>query len=202
MRKKKQPANPVRYLNNILDIQDYLKCNNERDYVLFVLGIATGYRAGDLVKLKVRDVKEALRNGYFYILEEKKEKSKSIKKVNLKPREAEVVPNLAKVLRNYIKNKKDYEFMFQSRKGINKHIQVSRVSRILKGAGEYFGLKNISAHSLRKTYAYNIYIESDHNIEAVRELLNHSTAKYTRKYIGLDREQLSKYVNKLNGLIR
>jgi len=202
MRKKKQPANPVRYLNNILDIQDYLKCNNERDYVLFVLGIATGYRAGDLVKLKVRDVKEALRNGYFYILEEKKEKSKSIKKANLKPREAEVVPNLAKVLRNYIKDKKDYEFMFQSRKGINKHIQVSRVSRILKDAGEYFGLKNISAHSLRKTYAYNIYIESDHNIEAVRELLNHSTAKYTRKYIGLDREQLSKYVNKLNELIR
>ena len=52
-------------------MQDYLRAKNERDYVLFVLGITTGYRAGDLVTLKVRDVKQAILQGRFIILEGK-----------------------------------------------------------------------------------------------------------------------------------
>lgn len=202
MRKKKQPSKPITDKTLLFDIQDYLKSKNERDYVLFVLGVSTGYRAGDLVKLKVRDVREALNNEFFYILESKKENARNIKKENLKPRQAEILPKVSKILKNYIKNKRDYEFMFQSRKGINQHIEVSTVSRTLKKAGEYFGLKNISAHSMRKTYAYSIYIESECNIEAVRELLNHSSSRYTRAYIGLDREDLRKYVNKINDFIR
>lgn len=198
---RKRPSNPIKDRQKVLDIQDYLKCKNERDYVLFVLGIATGYRAGDLVELKVRDIKEALDYGYFVIMENKKENSKNIKKENKKPRQVIVVAKLAKILKKYITGMKDYEYLFQSRKWDNSHILVSRVSEILKEAGEKFGLRNISAHSMRKTYAYKIYIESKCNLALVQEMLGHSSPKTTKLYLGLDREAFDKYSDFLNDLI-
>lgn len=198
---KKRPSNPIKDRQNVLDIQDYLKAKNERDYVLFVLGIVTGYRAGDLVELKVRDIKEALDYGYFVIMENKKENTKNIRKENMKPRQVKVVVKLQKILKKYIANMKDYEYLFQSRKGENNHILVSHVSRILKEAGEKFKLHNISAHSMRKTYAYKIYVESEFNIVAVKEMLGHSSVEITKLYLGLDRETFDNYSDFLNDLI-
>lgn len=185
---KKRPARPITSTEKVLDIQDYLKYRNMRDYVLFLLGVTTGYRAGDLVKLKVRDIKEAIRKKEFVIYEGKKMNSKNIREKNRKPRIVELIPELAKVLKDYIENKKEYEYIFISRKGRNRPIGVQAVSNILKDAGEYFGLYEITAHSMRKTYAYKIYIESDKDIVAVKELLGHSSIEETKRYIGLDRE--------------
>ena len=58
-------------------------------------------------------------------------------------------------LQQYTKELNDYDYMFPSRKG--GYIQVKRVSQILKEAADYFGIMKISAHSMRKTYAYRIY---------------------------------------------
>lgn len=197
----KRPANPIKQPSKVLDIQDYLKERNERDYVLFLLGVTTGFRAGDLVVLQIRDVKAALKAGYFRIMEGKKANSKNIRKSNRVPREAVVVSKLEKVLKNYITGKKDYEYMFPSRKGSYDHIGVARVSTILKEAGEAFGLDNITAHSMRKTYAYRIFIESDYNIVVVKEMLGHSSIEETKRYLGLDRRDYDNYSRSLNSLI-
>lgn len=201
MKKKKRPADPIKNRDRILDVQDYLRYRNERDYVMFVLGISTGYRAGDLVNLRVRDIKQALRDGYFSILEGKKANSKNIRKENRKPRRVKIVSKLERILKNYIKDKKDYEFILKSRKGSNEHISVAHVSRILKEAAECFGLDNITAHSMRKTYAYFIYQESDKDIVVVKEMLGHSSIEETKAYIGLDRELYDNYSDKLNNII-
>lgn len=197
---RKRPANPIKQPSKVLDIQDYLREQNERDSVLFVLGVATGYRAGDLVALQVRDVKEALRAGYFRIMESKKLNTKKIRKSNRIPREVVIVTKLEKLLKIYIKDKKDYEYMFPSRKGSG-HIGVARVSTILKEAGEAFGLDNITAHSMRKTYAYCIFVESNYNIEVVREMLGHSSIEETKRYLGLNRQDFDNYSKSLNALI-
>ena len=87
----KRPADPVKNKEDLKYIQQYLlydggtsitdkkRARNERNYILFVLGISTGYRAGDIVGLTVKDIKVALNKGYFEILESKKEKNKRIK---------------------------------------------------------------------------------------------------------------------------
>ncbi len=199
---KKKPAKPIKERDTVLDIQDYLKYKNERDYILFILGIATGYRAGDLVGLKVRDVRVALSRGYFEILEGKKVHSSNIRKENIRPRVAKIIANLDVLLTEYIKDKKDYEYMFQSRKGKNKPITVNHVSRILKAAGLEFGLQNISAHSMRKTFAYKIFVESGYNLTLVKEMLGHRSEEETKRYIGLDKETYDKYSDSLNNLIR
>lgn len=122
---RKEASKPIKDIEQLKDIRDYLKAKNERDYVLFMLGIMTGYRAGDLVSLKVRDIKEALEVGKFIILESKKKNSNNIKEKNKRPRKAEIIPELDKILREYIRNKSDYEYMFPSRKG-NSYINVEQ----------------------------------------------------------------------------
>lgn len=199
---RKRPSKPIKSNERVKDIQDYLKCKNYRDYVLFTVGITTGYRAGDLVTLRVRDIKEALRRKEFIVYEGKKMNSKNIREKNKKPRIVEIRPKLADILKDYIKNKKDYEYIFQSRKGNNQHIGVQAVSNILKEAGEYFYLNDISAHSMRKTYAYKIYIESDKDIVAVKELLGHSSIEETKLYIGLDKEKYHQYSKSLDDFLR
>ncbi|QUI25841.1 tyrosine-type recombinase/integrase [Vallitalea pronyensis] len=190
-------------IKHVHDVQEYLKANGEngeRNHVLFVLGISTGYRAGDLIQLKVRDVKRALRMGYFEILEGKKRNAYNIREQNIKPREVNIPRKLDQILRTYINNKNSYDYMFKSRKGMEP-IQVSQVSRILRDAGLYFGLKNITAHSMRKTYAYRIYVNSDYDIMVVKEMLGHSSIEETKRYIGLDRELYAKYSDTLNDMI-
>lgn len=199
---RKRPAKPIRSTTLVLDIQDYLRYKNERDYILFIIGITTGYRAGDLVKLKVRDVNEAIRRSEFTIYEGKKFNSKNIREINRKPRTVELLPKVARILKAYIKDKRDYDYMFPSRKGINQNIGVQAVSNILKEAGKYFGLNDISAHSMRKTYAYKIYIENDCDIVAVKELLGHRSIEETKLYIGLDREKYHQYSKSLNDFVR
>jgi integrase len=200
--RKKRPARPIKNIEQVLDIQDYLKYRNQRDYILFLVGVTTGYRAGDLVKLKVRDIKDALKRKEFTIYEGKKMNSKNIKEKNRRPRIVEVIPEMEKILKDYIQDKKDYEYIFPSRKGVNKPIGVQAVSNILKEAANYFGLQDISAHSMRKTYAYKIYIASDKDINAVKELLGHRSTDETKRYIGLDRELYHQYSKSLGDFVR
>lgn len=199
---RKRPSKPITSTQKVLDVQDYLRYKNERDYVLFVLGITTGYRAGDLVELRVRDIKEALRRLEFTIFEGKKRNCKNIREKNRKPRTVEIRPKVGKILREYIKNKKDYEYVSQSRKGVNNHIGVQAVSNILKEAAGYFGLYDITAHSMRKTYAYKIYINSGKDIVAVKELLGHSSIEETKKYLGLDKERYHEYSKALDDFVK
>ena len=54
------------------DIQDYLKYYNERDYIIFIIGLRTGYRMQDIVDLKIKDIKKALVECRF-VIEEKRD---------------------------------------------------------------------------------------------------------------------------------
>ena len=192
---KKMPADPIKRIDDIHYIQAYIKAQNKthshRNYILFILGITTGYRVGDLVTLRVKDIKRALSYGYFQIEEGK---TKKIRKVP-------IVPNLKKELKDYIKNKKDYEYMFYSQKGRN--LGVKGVTDILKEDAEDLKLRdiNLSAHSLRKTFAYRVWMENGKDIFYVKELLGHSTVEYTKRYLGLDIELYGRTLSSLNNLI-
>lgn len=48
---------PIRDMELVNDIADYLKGRSERDYMMFLFGIYSGLRISDILKLRVRDVK-------------------------------------------------------------------------------------------------------------------------------------------------
>lgn len=167
----------------------------ERNLTLFLLDVATGYRVQDLVDLTIADIREALTNGYFEIQEKKqynawkthiKKNPRSTKKIPEK-RKHDIAPQLENILRNYIKGKKKSEYAFPSQKGFgSKHISAKAYSDILKKVAndKEINLKNITGHSLRKTYARRLY-EATNDLEYVRIALGHASIEVTKVYLGL-----------------
>ena len=65
-----------------------------------------------------------------------------------------------------------------------------QIQKHLQAACEFLGLSGISTHSFRKYFATQIYINNGYNIELVRQLLQHSSAAVTQKYIGIQQKQV------------
>ena len=168
--------------------------NKDRNLMLFLLGVATGYRTQDLVNLTIGDIKEAIKNNKFIIQEQKqynawKTHMRKYPKSNKKkppPRETPIGNNLKKVLKEYVKNKANSEYAFKSNKG-NSYITQKSYSKILTKVGSELGLKNISGHSMRKTYAHRLY-EATKDVEYVRIALGHTNIETTKRYLGLNHE--------------
>lgn len=174
---------PIRDLETIKDIQDYLKGRNKRNYLLFTFGIFTGLRISDILKLRVRDVKG---KRFVYIREQKTGKEKKFPIHN----------KLRKDLAEYVEDKEDYEFLFQSNKGENTPITRVQAYRILTGVGEKFGLDNIGTHTLRKTFGYHMYRQTQ-DVATIMEILNHSDTSITLRYIGITQNEQVKAYSKL-----
>lgn len=135
---------PIRDIEVVQDIADYLRTRSERNYVLFIFGIYTGLRISDILTFRVRDVKN---KEVLYLREQKKNRERKIM----------MHKDLKLVLNEYIQDKEEYEYLFTSRKGKNTPIRKDSAYRILKDAANAFGLPCIGTHSMRKTYGYHIY---------------------------------------------
>lgn len=166
----------------------------ERNKIIFLIGVATGYRLQDIVNLTIGEIKESLEDGKFVIREQKQYKAwlsfiKRNPKSNRKPpkpREAIIKSNLRKVLVIYCKGKAKSQYAFESnKKGC--HISQQSYSKILAEVGKSLGIKNISGHSLRKTYATRLY-EYTRDLEFVRRSLGHKSIETTKVYLGIEDE--------------
>lgn len=179
---------PIRDKKIIEDMKVYLKSKNERDYVLFMIGINTGLRIGDILTLKVGDVKE-----------------EEIELVETKTKKLKTVPintSLRRALKPYIKGKSDDEYLILSRqkdnKGVRKHINRSTAYRIIKDAARKCGFKkNCGTHTMRKTFGYMHY-KKHGNIAALQKIFNHDKELTTYIYIGLEKDYLDSTIMDLN----
>lgn len=165
---------PIRDMNMVLDIADYLKRINDRDYIMFMFGIYSGLRISDILPFRVRDVRN---KNYIMIREQKTGKEKKF------PINKELSPMLAA----YIIDKPDYEFLFKSKQGRNKPITRQQAYNILSKAGQKFGLESIGTHTLRKTFGYHMY-QQTHDVVTLKEIFNHSDVTVTLRYIGITQD--------------
>lgn len=174
---------PIRDMNLVLDIADYLRSHNERNYVMFMFGIYSGLRISDILPFRVRDVKD---KDYIYIREKKTDKEKRFA----------INDDLKEILCEYIDGKKDYEYLFKSQKGKNRPITRQRAYEILNDAAETFGLSEIGTHTLRKTWGYHTY-QQTHDIVTIKEILNHADISISLRYIGINQDSKDKVMKKL-----
>lgn len=175
---------PIRDMDLVLDVADYLKAKNKRDYVLFMFGIYTGLRISDMLKLRVRDVRE---KDYIYIREKKTGKEKRF------PINGELKP----VIVDFIRDRKDFEFLFKSPNYPNKAISRQQAYNILTNAGKAFGESAIGTHTLRKTFGYHMY-QQTHDAVTIKEILNHSDISTTLRYIGINQDNKDKAIKGLS----
>ena len=165
---------PIRTKEKLDDMKWSLKkwCG-ERDYILFLIGINTGLRVGDILKLKVADVKKKK----FILIYEGKTKKK--REVNL--------INIYDELHEYISTV-DSEWLFPSRKG-DKAISPTQAYRQLNKAAEMVDIESVGLHTLRKTFGYWFYKQTK-DIAKLQSILNHDKPDVTLLYIGITKEEI------------
>ena len=98
--------------------KEYLKEKNERNYILFVMGINTGLRISDILKLKVGDVQ----GSHISMREMKTGKQKRI----------QITSSLKRELKWFNEGREVEEYLLKSRKGKNRPIGRSMAYKILK----------------------------------------------------------------------
>lgn len=167
---------PIRDKEVINEIKKYLKVTNERNYILFLLGINTGLRISDILNLRVRDVQ-----GWNIFIRAKKTK---------KIQEIKMPADLKKALRDYTKGKPSNEYLIKSRNGKNKPITRGMAYVILNQIADRYGLERIGTHSLRKTYGYHFYKQFK-DVASLQQMLNHTDPKETLRYIGITQDNLN-----------
>lgn len=151
----------------------------DRNYMILVLGINLAFRIEDILQLKVDNFK----NGGVYTREFKTNKEQSF----------ELHPSLQKDIENYINrnNLIEGEYLFRSRKGINKPITRQRAWQIIKGLADNVKVNYpVGCHSLRKYFGRKYY-EQTGDIIGLKEMLNHSSETVTLLYICWDNDDKS-----------
>ena len=168
---------PIRDSDTVHAVGKELKAKNERDYIMFMVGIYSGLRISDILKLKIKDVKS--RNS-INIREKKTGKQRMFEINNALKRELE----------KYIADKDTSEYLIKSKKGCNKPLDRSQAYRILNKVGKQFKLEAIGTHTLRKTFGYHFYKQTK-DIVTLQQIFNHSDPSVTLRYIGIEQEDIN-----------
>ena len=169
---------PIRDSETVRNIADYLKANNIRNFIMFFIGIYSGLRISDILKLRVSDVKGKDR---INIREKKTNKQKNLS----------INPVLKREINIYCEGKKLNEYLIPSREGINKPLGRCQAYLIMKEIGKKFNIPDLGTHTLRKTFGYHYY-KKYKDVAMLQEIFNHSSPSITLKYIGINQESIDK----------
>ena len=173
---------PIRDLKQIETIKKLLKLQNLRDYCLFVLGINSGLRISDLLKLMISDIIEDGKIKDRIRLREKK--TNKFKDFPLSEKAKQAIKEYLKT-RNY----KEDEPLFMSRKN-NGFLLRGKAYKIINNVAKAVGIKEkIGTHTLRKTFGYHAY-NNGYDITIIQKLFNHSSPSVTLRYIGITQDEL------------
>lgn len=177
----KKTVEPIRKLKDIQAIKKILS-DKPRELLLFTLGINNGLRAGDLLNLKVSQVKNSQIGDSIPITENKTGK-KNVLVINKPSFDA---------LENFFKHvdKKDEDYLFSGRKG-NDPITIPSLNRLIKNWTDSINLKGkFGTHTLRKTWGYIQRTEFGVPIEKITQRYLHSSPAVTMVYLGLQTQEV------------
>lgn len=175
---------PIRDAGRVNDIKNYLKKENERNYIMFLIGTNTGLRISDILNLKIKDVK----NKQFITLREKKTRKQQTIKLN------KVVK---RELKDYCKDKDPNDYLIKSRQGTNTPLTRDMAYKILSEVAGMFNLCNIGTHTLRKTFGYHFYLQTK-DVALLQKIFNHASPSITLKYIGIEQENMNIAMDNFN----
>ncbi len=174
------------------DNQKQIACRNK---MLFLIGINVGLRASDLMQLRWSYFyKDDMTFKKSYVLQPKKQKKTG--------KFVEIFFNktVKKAIENYVS---DYPiedldgYLFKSRKGDNPITERGLWKIIVDASSDANIEKNVGSHSLRKTWARNIYDNAEDKSGALvmlQECLRHSDSLTTLRYIAImDEEKKDMY---------
>lgn len=170
------------------DLYSLQDAHGRRVCLMFALGIYTGLRISDIVGLQVRHVS----GQYINLVEQKTGKETEIA----------INENLAAILDERLAGMGPDEWLFPSQKrgpgGQVRHISTRTAADDMHWIARRYGIEfPFACHSMRKTYGYWYYKDSGGDIEGLRQYFNHSDINITKRYIGVDRDEVNEKSKKL-----
>lgn len=172
---------PIRDKEKIEIVKRILKEHGSRNYLLFLMGINSGLRISDILKLKVSDVKD---KKYIELIEQKTGKY----------RRFPITQSFKQALEEFIAGKSLEEWLFLSKRG-DKPITRIQAYRIICNACVNAGITSrIGTHTLRKTFGYHFYQENK-DVALLQCIFNHSTPGVTLRYIGINQDIIDSRLN-------
>ena len=168
-------------LRDIWAIRIRLQIDNRlRDLALFNLAIDSKLRGCDLVRIRVRDVKQGDRIAHRAVVMQRKTK---------RPVEFEITDATRSAIQDHIDRIQltSNDYLFPSRINPEAHLSTRQYAKLVKNWTEDIGLDPViyGTHSLRRTKATLIYRRTK-NLRAVQLLLGHANVESTVRYLGID----------------
>ena len=159
-------------------------------YVIFAIN--TGLRVSDILARKHNELANLKTGDYLRIIEKKTRKFREIQ-INTKIIEAYSYI-ASKLIERGSYNLEGYIFTSQKECVYRTESLNTILKRVFSGYA-----KNISTHSLRKSFGRHVYdanLKSEHSLICLSEIFQHTSMKVTRCYLGLRKEEIGNiYMN-------
>jgi len=189
---------PIKDDEILKQVQDTLLNNfksGRRNYTIFQVGKATLLRVSDVLRLKQADVFDdygAIKQHAFI----KDKKTGKRNTLYLKPVMMDLVMYQQWLKRNGYEG--TTEWLFPSTTRPQKHIDERQFYNVMTKVGDLLDINYLGTHTMRKTGAYRVYVQSNYNIGLVMKLLNHSSEAMTLAYLGLDQVSREHMLDKID----
>lgn len=189
---------PIKDDEILKQVQDTLLNNfksGRRNYTIFQVGKATLLRVSDVLRLKQADVFDdygAIKQHAFI----KDKKTGKRNTLYLKPVMMDLVMYQQWLKRNGYEG--TTEWIFPSTTRPQKHIDERQFYNVMAKVGDLLDINYLGTHTMRKTGAYRVYVQSNYNIGLVMKLLNHSSEAMTLAYLGLDQVSREHMLDKID----
>lgn len=183
-----QKVLPIKDTEILHEVEDTLLNNfkfGRRNYTIFKVGLVTMLRVSDLLALRRSQIFEDNQSIKLnaYTVDQKTSKHNIL---YLKP----ALNDLTLYIQWLDKNYPDSPWLFPSSQQPDQHVSIKQFYKVIKHVGNLLGIDYLGTHTMRKTGAYRVYVQSNYDIGLVMSLLNHSSQAMTLRYLGLD--QVSK----------
>ena len=175
---------PIRDSATVKGIAESLKQVDDKYYVMYMIGIYSGLRVCDILRLRVGDVK-----GKTEIrLREKKTGKEKTFPIN---------EELGGVIAEYCRGKAPDAFLIPSARAKGKAVSREYAWRVIHRTGLRFGLEHLGTHTMRKTFGYHFYMQTK-DIALLMKIFNHSDQSITLRYIGVEKTTINEAMRKFS----
>jgi len=172
---------PIRNKKDLKLVEEILKKQNFRKFLLFNVGTNSGLRISDILSLNVKDVKN---KNYIDIVEKKTGKRKKFP-INKK---------LKLMFKKFTRDRNKDEPLFMSKFG--NRMERTQCYRIIHNACKQAGIDyKTGCHSLRKSFGYHMY-KKFNDVALLQKILSHSSPAVTLRYIGINQDIIDESYNK------
>lgn len=184
---------PIKDPDKLREIREGLAAlsdwRGERMFLLFEIGINTGLRISDMIRLRKKHV-----CGEW--IETVEQKTGKVTRIPLNTRIREIIQDRCRDM-----NADDYLFPSRMQTGdgsIQQPMTRRNAYNDIRRIATMFGLgDHIGCHTLRKTFGYWHY-KQNKDLEILRQWFNHTSQIVTLRYIGMDEDERKKSVTGFN----